>query len=281
MQGPVAFTGRPAAVAWGRNRLNIFVRGQDGHIYERRWDGQTWQAWRDLGGGFVSDPAAAAYAGLIIGLAAVTDTGDIAYSYSVGDTWAAWQPMKAPASFGPSSSCPAHTPTLIPWNGSWFSLLGVDDQGTAWTNPYDGSTWRGWFQIGEPGAVTSRLAAATWGPQQLALFGTNSPSSTGAVTARVWDGGTWRRNFDALGSRSDFKAEPVAATFRGQTMRVVALGSDGQLYHNVWSPTVNVVDSDAIGVKVPVGDWSDWSNAAPLAGSSFASSPAIFSWVST
>ena len=44
-------TSAPAVASWGPNRLDVFARGQNKHLWHKRWDDKDWSEWRDLGAG--------------------------------------------------------------------------------------------------------------------------------------------------------------------------------------------------------------------------------------
>lgn len=46
----------PAAVSWGPNRIDCFVRGPNDHLHHMWWDG-SFKGWDDLGGTITSGPA--------------------------------------------------------------------------------------------------------------------------------------------------------------------------------------------------------------------------------
>ncbi|MBW4717124.1 hypothetical protein [Saccharothrix obliqua] len=56
--GP-AFSEHPAAVSWrSGTRLDVFVRGEDAHLWHKWWtDGVGWSGWEDLGGDIASAPS--------------------------------------------------------------------------------------------------------------------------------------------------------------------------------------------------------------------------------
>lgn len=56
------FKGAPAVSSWGRNQLDVFVRGADGQLWHKYYDGR-WSRWEGLDAGLAlaSSPAAAAW----------------------------------------------------------------------------------------------------------------------------------------------------------------------------------------------------------------------------
>jgi len=57
--------GKPKAVAWGPNRLDLFVVGTDHQLYHKAWNGSVWQpsltGYEPLGGIILGDPEAVAW----------------------------------------------------------------------------------------------------------------------------------------------------------------------------------------------------------------------------
>jgi len=52
--------GAPAAASWASNRLDVFVRGTDNHLYHKWWDG-SWHGFESLGGVIVDAPGAVSW----------------------------------------------------------------------------------------------------------------------------------------------------------------------------------------------------------------------------
>lgn len=53
--GPIV-SGTPQAISWGGNKISIFVRSAN-KLYERQWNGSTWNNWVDHGGDVLTTPA--------------------------------------------------------------------------------------------------------------------------------------------------------------------------------------------------------------------------------
>src|ERR1051326_8540445 len=43
------YDGDPAAVSWGPGRIDVFIRSDDTHVYDKTFDGAHWSLWQDLG----------------------------------------------------------------------------------------------------------------------------------------------------------------------------------------------------------------------------------------
>jgi hypothetical protein len=54
--------GKPSAVSWGANRIDVFARGGGNEAIQKSWNGSNWSGWTNLGGFITSDIAAASAA---------------------------------------------------------------------------------------------------------------------------------------------------------------------------------------------------------------------------
>jgi hypothetical protein len=64
-------TSPPRAVAWGPNRLDLFVVGTDNAVWHKWWDGSSWGGWESLGGSVFSEVSAVSWAANRLDLFAV------------------------------------------------------------------------------------------------------------------------------------------------------------------------------------------------------------------
>src|SRR5262249_1378643 len=60
------YDGDPAAVSWGPGHIDVFIRSDDDHVYDKTFDGAHWSLWQDLGPGpygqaVLYSPAAASW----------------------------------------------------------------------------------------------------------------------------------------------------------------------------------------------------------------------------
>ncbi len=52
------FIDAPAVASWRFDRLDVFARGTDNHLWHKHWNGSSWSNWEDLGGTLSAGPAA-------------------------------------------------------------------------------------------------------------------------------------------------------------------------------------------------------------------------------
>jgi Repeat of unknown function (DUF346) len=168
------FQGRPAAVGWGRNRLDLFARGIDNHLWHGWWDGSTWNGrWVDLGGDIGSDPAAISWEGNRLSVAVLGTAGNILYRYNINGTWSpGWTDMGRTGA--PGTAIFAHAPTMVSFGGNRLAVFAVDTAGRAWVKHWDGTSWypslTGWVDLGL-GRLASRVHVASWGLNGYSIFG--------------------------------------------------------------------------------------------------------------
>ena len=78
----------PAVAAQGTGDVRTFIRGSDGALWTRSWDGTTWTGWSSLGGVLTSGPAATARPGGIYDV--VVRGGDGAYHHRAFTPTTGW-----------------------------------------------------------------------------------------------------------------------------------------------------------------------------------------------
>ena len=190
------FKGGPAAVSWGPNRIDVFVRGTDDHLGHLWWDGTAWQGWQDLGGPIKSAPAVASWAANRLDVFAAGADGELAHKWWDGSTWHGWQNLG-----GTFKGAPA----AVSWGPNRIDVFvrGMDDHlGHLWWN---GSAWNGWQDLGGP--LTSAPAVASWAANRLDVF---AAGTDGQLTHKRWNGSTWG-GWDWIGGA--FHDNPAAVSW--------------------------------------------------------------------
>lgn len=87
----------PAVAAWGDEPMEVFAIFDDGELWDRYWDGQTWHPWESLGGQLQpgSTPAAAANGPDRLDVLAVGRDGRTWQRWWNGTEWVPWQVAEA------------------------------------------------------------------------------------------------------------------------------------------------------------------------------------------
>jgi hypothetical protein len=87
--GQLAKNTGPSVCSWGPGRLDVFVQGTNGAMYQIVWNGSTWSNWNNLGGKLTSAPGATS-TGNQVGVFAAGTGGTIYYKHWTGSAWSGW-----------------------------------------------------------------------------------------------------------------------------------------------------------------------------------------------
>jgi hypothetical protein len=83
--------GSASAVSWAENRLDIFVRGVDGGVYHKYWNGNNWGPsltdWEPLGGQITDSPVAVSWAENRLDIFVRGADGGVYHKYWDGNNW--------------------------------------------------------------------------------------------------------------------------------------------------------------------------------------------------
>jgi hypothetical protein len=95
--------GAPLAVAWGPNRLDLFVRGTDGGVYHKAWKGTQWfpspTDWEPLGGRLIDSPFAVTWGLNRLDVFGEDGTGQLLHRFWDGTGWKpaqGWETLGGP-----------------------------------------------------------------------------------------------------------------------------------------------------------------------------------------
>ncbi|SEG82316.1 alpha-galactosidase [Actinacidiphila yanglinensis] len=202
-----SFTGQPAAYGSAGGRIDVFVRGTDGHAYLRTYDHGRWGSWQDLGGALADAPTVA-YDGPGRWTLFATGTDGTVTGRGAGTGWTSIGAPDGLALTGrPSAVTDAAGRTHV-------AVRTADD--AVWTRVRDAAgTWSAWSSLG--GTVSgSPTLVATGGSVQLLV--------------RASDYTLWQRTYDAAGDAWGgwFKQPAYASGEFDGAMGAVA-GSDGSV----------------------------------------------------
>ena len=89
--------GPPSDVAWGPNRLDVFVRGTDGAMYHKWWDGTSWgpsaSAFENLGGDIIGCPRPVSWASNRLDIFAQGTDDAMYHKWWNGSAWGGWESL--------------------------------------------------------------------------------------------------------------------------------------------------------------------------------------------
>jgi len=80
----------PAVTAWAVDRMEVFAIFDDGELWDRYWDGESWHAWESLGGSLTGQPAASSWGPDRLDVFAPGRDGRLWHRYWDGSHWVDW-----------------------------------------------------------------------------------------------------------------------------------------------------------------------------------------------
>lgn len=181
----------PAAVSWGPNRIDLFLRGTDNQLYHEVSgdNGATWlSSWEPLGGSVGATPAVASWApnrlDVVVSEFGTANLSSISYN---GKAWSSWIPMNGTAWLDTNGPAAPTVITTAPWNLQVFvqgssrafydsSLVGADANGFPKWGPWQ--TVTSCIAQGGSASVVSRDGTS------LDVFVTGAPDANGHTS--VW-----------------------------------------------------------------------------------------------
>lgn len=216
----------PAAVSWGSNRIDFFVRGADNAIWHDWWN-NGWGNWESLGGYLLSNPGVASWGPNRLDVFAVGNDKQVYLRTWTGTTWAAWYSIGGPP--GGATSDPA----AVSWGPNRIDIFVRGADNAIWHQWWNNG-WGIWQPL--PNFVAgSGPGVAAWGVNRLDLFAAGTDSQ---LYHQSWNGSTWQGSWDMLGSPpgGPITSKPSAVSWGPNRIDVFARGTDGAIWHRAWAP---------------------------------------------
>jgi murein DD-endopeptidase MepM/ murein hydrolase activator NlpD len=226
----------PAVVTGPGDIRDVYVRGQDGKLYHKFWNGQTWSAWQPLGrpDGFVT----------IIGPPSVVkptaETIDI-YVRGSDDRlyqkwWTGTQWMPPELGWAPHDDGDfrlGSSPAVMTGGVDFRDVFVRGRNGVPHHKFWDGKTWSAWLSLGGEIKGAPAVVCSPAGTADIYVRGMDD-----RVYQKWWTGTEWVPNVGwlphdetpgfALGSSPSVVAGP------GNSRSVYVRGQDGRVYHKMF-----------------------------------------------
>ena len=231
----------PAATAWGRDRLDFFGVGADGHMYQQAWTGAAFGGWVNLGGQFQGSPAVCSWAPDRLDFFGVGTDGHMYQQAWTGAAFGGW--VNLGGQFQGS-------PAVCSWAPDRLDFFGVGTDGHMYQQAWTGAAFGGWVNLG--GQFQGSPAVCSWAPDRLDFFGVGTD---GHMYQQAWTGaafGGWVN----LGGQ--FQGSPAVCSWAPDRLDFFGVGTDGHMYQQAWTGAA----------------FGGWVNL----GGQFQGSPAVCSW---
>lgn len=220
----------PAAVSWGANRIDFFVRGADNAIWHDWWN-NGWGSWESLQGYLTSAPAAASWGVNRLDVFAVDGSGNVTHKAWDGTSWSTW------GSIGSPPGGAASDPAAVSWGSNRIDVYVRGTDNAIWHDWWNGA-WGTWQSLG--GNWTSAPGVSSWGVNRLDVFVRGTDNQ---LWHQAWNGSTGA--WESLGSPpgGQITSRPSAVSWGANRIDVFARGTDNALWHTSWSGVWNGWDS--------------------------------------
>ena len=234
----------PAVASRGPNRLDVFVRGEDDHLWVLQWNGQQWNKWRDMGAGrLTSSPAAVSWGPGRLDVFVRGHDGQLAHRrWSEDKGWSRWRDLG-----GRLTSAPA----VASWGPGRLDVFVRGHDGQLAHKRWNGEEWSTWRDLG--GRLTSGPAAVSYGPDRIDVFVRGFDHQ---LAHKRWSEDHGWSEWRDLGGR--LTSAPAVASWGPGRLDVFVRGHEGQLAHKRWNGE----------------EWSPWRDL----GGRLTSGPAAVSW---
>jgi hypothetical protein len=208
----------PAMASWGSGRLDTFVVGTNGALYQKYFDGTSWSGFNSLGGVLVSAPAAASRAFNRIDVVGIGGDSRLYHKAWNGTSWSGYTNL--------GGVC-LHAPAIAASGPNRLDAFVIGTDNSLFQKTWNGATWGGFVPLG--GVCLTAPAAVSRAANRIDVFvvGANN-----AVYHRHFNGTAWSA-FTSLGGV--VKLGLAASASGPNRLDVFAIGMDNALYQKTWN----------------------------------------------
>ena len=220
-------TSAPDASSWGVSRADVFIRGNDGALWQNSWDGTQWLGWNGLGGLIVGDPGAVSWGASRIDVFARGSDNALWHRWFDSGVWSGWQQLGGIIATGPD---------VASWGMGRLDIFALAPDQSLYHKWWDGNAWGGWEALG--GYLTSDATVVSWGANRIDLFARGTDNG---LWHKWWSGTSWN-GWVPLGGSITSAPQTTSCAFGH--LDVFANGADGALWHMGWNGS----------------QWTDWQS---------------------
>ncbi len=207
----------PAAVSWGPNRIDTFVRGMDRALWHKWWDGSAWSSWESLGGSLGSAPAVASWQEGRLDVF-VRGPSDHMWHKAWQGSWSEWEDLG-----GVLTSAPA----AVSWAENRIDTFVRGTNNHMWHKWWDGGAWSNWEDLG--GTLASAPAVSSRCEGELDCFVRGSDSF---MWYKGWNSSGWS-DWKIVNSGGVYDT-PAAVSRNSESIDAFVSGYQGHLWRLRW-----------------------------------------------
>ncbi len=233
-------TSAPAAVSWGQGRLDVFVRGRSGELYQNYREG-AWAGWRvpEAFRGVIlrSAPSCASWGvGRLSCVALIEGSNEVWHFYWDGAGWAR-QSLGGSATSAPVTTSPGANQLAVFVAGDRGQLFGM-----SWVR----GQWSAWHNLG--GELRSAPACAAWsGDSVIQCFVTSTQNWIMRQEVRIGPGTVEGRGYVHVSMRVQgdndltLGSAPAAVAVGPGRFALMAMNAGQSLYSTTWAGSDQVI----------------------------------------
>jgi spore germination protein YaaH len=254
-------TSTPDPASWGANRTDIFVRGQEGGVWDASWNGTSW-SWTFLGGLIQGNPAAVSWGSGRFDVFVRGIDNALWHRSSDGTTWAAWEKL---------GGVIATSPDVSSWGPNRLDVFVTGQEQALWQATWNGTAWS-WNKLG--GVITSDPTAVASTTNRIDVFVRGTERGLWQAS---WNGSAWTWTF--LGGILTSNPEPASCT--AGHLDVFLSGTEHGLWRRgfngtIWGPwefqrgqwtaspgATCIPGTSTVAVFERAGDGSVWQTSIP------------------
>jgi hypothetical protein len=221
-------------VAWGANRLDVFVRGTDRALYHKWWNGSSWgpslTGWENLGGQLISAPHVVSWSSGRLDVFVRGLDNALYHKWWNGSSWGpsltGWESLGGVMSAAPN---------VVSWGPNRLDIFVRGTDNALYHKWWNGSSWgpslTGWEYQG--GILTSAPNVVSWGPNRLDVFVRGADN---ALYHKWWNGSSWGPSLTGYEYQGgNITSAPHVESWGANRLDVFVRGTDNAMYHKWWN----------------------------------------------
>lgn len=223
----VQLSGSPSAVSWGSLRIDVFVRGTDGNLWQKYYDGNVhgWGNWAPLNVPLESSPAVASWGVGRLDVFYANAAGALQHFWYGDGAWQNVETLDQPA----ANVKIVDSPSAVSWGLGRIDIFARGSDNGLWQKVYDGENggWQSWVRVG--GGINSSPSVSSWGQGRLDVFATGVAGDL----MHFWFAANSWSDPESLGTPSSsvkLTTAPGATSWGNSRIDVFGRGTDGVLW---------------------------------------------------
>jgi serine protease AprX len=243
------------AVAWGSNRLDVFVIGTDTALYHKWWNGSAWgpsvTGYEAMGGKILSDPEVVAWGPNRLDVFVIGTNRALYHKWWNGSAWG-----PSVTDYESLGGTIMAQPKAVAWGPNRLDIFVIGTNRALYHKWWNGSAWgpsvTGYEAMG--GTIVGDPEVVSWGPNRLDVFVAGTDS---ALYHKWWNGSAWGPSvtgYESLGGT--IMGRPKAVAWGPNRLDIFVIGTNRALYHKWWNGSAwgpSVIGYEAMGGTI-IGD---------------------------